>query len=167
MKQHRFVRLALVLVFSLGVSACQTTGKPDIVLSEKSSLELRSIQTRAYEEGNETKIVRTIVATFLDLGYTVDKVEPNLGTVSATKLAHLKMTAVASNKSPNRTLVRANAIIDMPEIRQQVDSPEFYQKLFFEPLSKALFLSALEISDGDIAPEIQLPEKNPEKSSKP
>ena len=168
----RTVRLFILLVLAATVSACQTTTKPPVVLSKKSAVELRVMQSRAFETSDEVKVVRSIVATFLDLGYIVDKVEPGVGTVSATKLAHLKMTAVASQTGPQRTVVRANAIVDMPpQIRQQVDAPEFYQTRFFEPLSKALFLSALEVMDDEATPEVPLPpepaEKQPEDKDAP
>lgn len=164
----RTIKLVTFVVLAFAVSACQTTGRPPIVLSKKSPVELRVMQSRAFEIGDENKVLRSIVATFLDLGYIVDKIEPNVGTVSATKLAHLKMTAVASRTGPIRTVVRANAIVDMPPaVRQQVDSPEFYQKRFFEPLSKALFLSAIEVEEGEATPEVPLPPESPVKKAEP
>ena len=49
-------------------------------------------------------------------------------------------------------IVRANAVIRYGPNNQryQVDDPEFYQKNFFEPVSKALFLTALQVEDRDI-----------------
>lgn len=44
-------------------------------------------------------------------------------------------------------VVRANAMILMNQKNNQVDDPLFYQKFFFDPLSKAMFLQALQVND--------------------
>ena len=49
-------------------------------------------------------------------------------------------------------MVRANAIVKAQNLQEtQVDDPGFYQQLFFEPLSKAIFLTALQVDDSDAA----------------
>jgi hypothetical protein len=118
------------------------------VLSTKSPVELRAMQTRAFDTTDQNKMLRTIVATLQDNGYTIDKVEPPAGTVSATKLAQLRLTATATQHGTSQITVRANAMVRMANLRDtQVDDPVFYQQLFFEPLSKAIFLSALQVDD--------------------
>lgn len=132
----------------LALAACQTTdqGPPDI-LSTKPAVELRAMQTRAFDTTDRTQTLRAIVATLQDLGYTLDKIEPPAGTVSATKLSVLRLTAVAYPYGESRIMVRANAMVKMPAENTQVDDPLFYQQLFFEPLSKAMFLQALQVED--------------------
>lgn len=152
---RRFLLVAAVLL----ASACATE-QPELILSEKSAVELRSIQSRAFETGDKRKIYRAMISTFQDLGYTISKVEPAAGTVSATKLAVLRITATVYPQSEMRSIVRVNAII-RPNFQivtgHQVDAPEFYQQRFFEPLSKALFLTALQIEDAEVPTKSDLP----------
>ena len=141
----------IVLLAALSLGACATQ-QPETILSQKSAVELRSMQSRAFETGDQPKVYRAVLATFQDLGYTITKVEPAAGTVSADKLARLSMTASVYPRGDNRTIVRSNAVVKVgPKGDQghQVDAPEFYQQRFFEPLSKALFLTALHVDEAD------------------
>jgi len=131
------------------LSACQTEQK-ELIISTKSPVELRAMQSRIFETDDKNKVLRAVIATFQDLGYTIQKVEASSGSVSADKLAILRMTATTYPRGDTKTVVRSNAIVKLgTNLKQgyQVDSAEFYQQNFFEPLSKELFLTALEIED--------------------
>lgn len=158
MRHHLLAKLALGALLCTTVSACQTAPqeKPDL-LSTKPAVELRAMQTRAFDSSDRTKTLGTVVATLQDIGYTLDKVEPNSGTVSATKLDVLRLSALVYPRGTKQMVVRANAMVIMPSKNSQVDDPLFYQKLFFEPLSKAMFLSALQIEDDPNAPAVPMP----------
>lgn len=124
----------------------------DLVLSEKSAVELRAMQSRAFETGDKPKVYRAVLETLQDLGYVVTDADPKSGTVSGNKLAQLNLTATVYSRpsSAERIIVRVNATVRVtPGHKQehQVDDPEFYQSRFFEPLSKALFLTALKLED--------------------
>lgn len=140
------------VLLSLSVlAACQHTGQK-MILSAKPAVELRAIQSRAFETTDQTKMMRTIVATLQDLGYKIDKIEPAAGSITGTKLSALRLTASVYPRGTTQLIVRSNAIVRMPQQQQrqtesQVDDPTFYQQLFFEPLSKALFLTALQVED--------------------
>jgi hypothetical protein len=138
--------ISLVLL-GCSLSACVTNQEPPVVLSKKSAVEVRSMQSRTFEEPDEKKVFRAILAVMLDLGYAVTSLEPNAGTVTGNKLAQLTLTASIATSNENTTTVRANAVIkETPQKLSpphQVDNPEFYQKRFFEPLSQALFLDAM------------------------
>ena len=58
-------------------------------------------------------------------------------------------SAVDMSVHAGRKTVKAEVVKLMTAAKQshQVDSPEFYQKRFFEPLAKALFLTALQFED--------------------
>ncbi|MDB5409008.1 MAG: hypothetical protein JWL84_3920 [Rhodospirillales bacterium] len=147
MTGFRSLAMAAGMALALATGGCATQQVTE-VLSTKSPVELRAMQTRAFETTDQNKMLRTIVATLQDNGYTIDKVEPPAGTVSATKLAQLRLTATATPHGTSQIAVRANAMVRMPNLRDnQVDDPQFYQQLFFEPLSKAIFLSALQVDD--------------------
>ena len=137
--------ISIFLIFSL--AACVTNQPPPVVLSKKSAVELRSMQTRAFETSDEHKVYRAILSVMQDLGYAVTSLEPEAGTVTGNKLAQLKLTASISSSNKKTTTVRANAVVKTGTQKMapshQVDSPEFYQKRFFEPLSQALFLDAM------------------------
>jgi len=131
-----------------GLAACQAN-QPTVIMSTKSPVELRAMQSRAYDTIDQNKVMRTIVATLQDLGYSIDKIDSASGTVTATKLAVLKLTASVYPRGPNQLIVRSNAMVQHQLKDNQVDDPAFYQQLFFEPLSKAMFLTALQVDDAD------------------
>jgi len=139
--------LAAVLVTAAALSACQQSNQPKLVLSGKSAVAMRAMQSRAFDTTDQRRTLRTIISTLQDLGYTIDKVEPAAGTVSATKLSYLRLTATTYARGASQTMVRANAIYKLPGQETQVDDPVFYQQLFFEPLAKAMFLAALQVED--------------------
>jgi hypothetical protein len=150
MKARRMTRFVAVLAV-LALASCATP-QPEVITSSKSTVELRSMQSRAFETGNNERVYRAVLATLQDLGYTVTELEPEAGTATGDKLARLKLTVSVYSRGATRTIVRANAIVKLgPQVQQghQVDAPEFYQKRFFEPLSKALFLEALLVEDAD------------------
>ena len=150
MKARRMTRFVAVLAV-LALASCATP-QPEVITSSKSTVELRSMQSRAFETGNNERVYRAVLATLQDLGYTVTELEPEAGTATGDKLARLKLTVSVYSRGATRTIVRANAIVKLgPQVQQghQVDAPEFYQKRFFEPLSKALFLEALLVEDSD------------------
>lgn len=143
------IRIATFATVALFIVGCQANNKPKLILSEKSPVELRAIQTRAFDTTDKTNTMRSVVATFQDLGYSVDKVETTAGTVTATKLANLRMTATVYSRTASQLAVRSNAILLTPGMETQVDDPEFYQRLFFEPLSKAMFLNAVTVDGAE------------------
>jgi len=146
---------AALAAAALALTACQTANQQKLILSTKPPLELRAMQTRAFDTTDQNKTMRTVIATLQDLGYKIDKVEPAAGSISATKLSALQMSVSIYPRGTRQLAVRSNAQVKIMaqqnNIENQVDDPEFYQKLFFEPLSKALFLNALLVEDGDTA----------------
>lgn len=138
MKYFRIVIVALVV---LVLSACENT-QSRVLDSGKSQVELRSIQTRAFDMTNRRKALRTIIATLQDLEFVIDKADETLGVVSATKLKGytLKMSVSIRPRGNTQLLIRANAQYNITPI---VD-PKPYQQ-FFSALSKAMFLEAHQV----------------------
>jgi hypothetical protein len=157
--QPFLMRFTLLLFVAMVAAGCQTTRGEQIAMSTKPALELRAMQSRAFETTDRYKTVRAVVSTLQDLGYTIEKVETGAGTVTATKLSILRLSASVYPRNTAQMIVRANAVVQpqqqQPHMLNQVDDPEFYLKYFFEPLAKAMFLSALQIEDGD--PEVPPP----------
>ncbi len=136
MKKQKILMIAIVC-FCL--SACQTTSMNKVMETSDSQLELRQIQTRAFDTTNQTRMLRTVIATLQDLGFVIDKADDELGTISGTKLDgyQLRMTVTVRPRGKEQTLVRTNATYNVTP----VEAPEPYQQ-FFTALEKAIFLKA-------------------------
>jgi len=130
----------VILVVSLALS-CQSQ-QSRILDSEESQVQLRQIQTRAFDTTDSALTLRTSIATLQDLGFVIDKADNDLGTVSATKLDRyqLRMTVSVRPRGETQLLVRANAQYKVVPVTE----PEPYQQ-FFAALEKAMFLEAHDV----------------------
>jgi hypothetical protein len=110
-----------------------------ILDSEQSQVQLRSIQSRAFDTSDRERTLRAVIATLQDLSFVVDKADLELGTVSATKLDgySLRMTVSVRQRGKSEVVVRANAQFN----ERAVTDPKPYQS-FFVALERAMFLSA-------------------------
>jgi len=135
-KLYQFMGMALIAV---SLAACQTNSRDQVLKTDKSQVELRSIQTRAFDTSDKPQTLRTVMATMQDLGFVLDKADAVLGTVSGTKLNGyaLRMTVTVRPRSETQMLVRANAQYNI----QAVEDPAPYQQ-FFGALEKSMFLTA-------------------------
>ncbi len=136
------MRMRAGLLALLLLAACQAT-PPAHEMSAKSAVELRAMQSRLFQTGDKRAMLRAVIATLQDLGYSIDTVAAKPGTVTATKLAQLTLTATLYTQSETATVVRANALVQAGGRSHQVDDPVFYEKDFFDPLGRALVLTAL------------------------
>jgi len=142
--------LALALLAPL--AACAVTPETQFIPSQKSAVELRSMQARTVPADADTAM-RGVIATLHDLGYRITRVEPEARTVSATRATTLRLAVVVQPRSPSESTVRANATMIAPLREAQVDSAEFYQRNFFEPLGATMNRSLATIRPDDAAPE--------------
>jgi len=135
-------KILLVLVFSLHLVGCATTTQ-HVLDSDQSQIQLRSIQTRAFDINDKKKMLKVIISTLQDLDFVLDRADLELGSVTATKFMSnkvLKMTVTARPRGDTQLLVRANAQFGI----KPIDDPEPYQD-FFNSLGKALFLTAHQV----------------------
>jgi|TARA_B100001964_G_scaffold241344_1_gene313506 starvation-inducible outer membrane lipoprotein len=137
-KIYGLVYLICVCFLLIG---CQTT-KQRLLDTDQSQVEMRSIQTRAFDTTDKKTTLRTIIATLQDLEFLVDKADHTLGVVSATKLKgyFLKMTVSVRQRGNTQLLVRANAQYGI----EPVTDPTPYQQ-FFSALEKSMFLTAHQV----------------------
>jgi len=134
--------LSAICLLTLGaaVAGCQSGPTPTEMLApSQSQVSIRSIQTRAFDTTDRTRVMRTVIATLQDLEFVIDQGDETLSMVGATKLDNynLRMTVTARPRSESQTLVRANASLNWTV----VSDAEIYQQ-FFGSLEHALFLAA-------------------------
>jgi PBP1b-binding outer membrane lipoprotein LpoB len=141
-KRNLSIGLA-VICSALFLSGCETMQARVLDSStNKSAVQLRSMQSRAFETTDRQKTMRTVIATLQDLSFVVDKADMELGSISATKLDGyaLRMTVSVRPHSEKRVIVRANAQFNITPVTE----PKPYQD-FFVALEKAMFLTAQQV----------------------
>ena len=144
MTLRRFFLPAFPVLLALTLAAC---GKPlPPPETSETSVQMRAYQSRIFDTADRNRTLRAVIATLLDLGYVINTVDADAGTVSATKLSALNLSVAVAPRGKKQMSVRANA-----QIGGGVDDPRFYQQYFFEPLAGAMFLDA-HLDEGDDSP---------------
>ena len=141
MNYFNFRDVSILIFLLLFLSGCATT-QQRLLDSDSSQVQLRSIQTRAFDTTEKEKTLRTVMATLQDLGFVIDQADSMLGTVTATKLNRyaLRITVSIRPRGETQLLVRANCQYE----DRPVNDPEPYQQ-FFTSLEKAMFLAAHQV----------------------
>ena len=108
---------------------------------ETGQINLRSMQTRAFDTTDEKKALRSVISTLQDFDFLIDEANKVLGLVSATRRTDwAQMTVTVRPRGETQVVVRAN----MEYNRKGVEDPSAYLK-FFTHLEKSMFLTALEV----------------------
>lgn len=126
----------------VGFSGCATS-KAQVLAADESQVQLRSIQTRAFDTIDKEKMLRTIISTLQDLDFVIDRADLLLGSVTGSKFvaaAAVKMTVTVRPRGETQLLVRASAQYGI----KAVEDAEPYQD-FFSALEKAVFLTAHQV----------------------
>jgi hypothetical protein len=131
----------VIAALCTSITACAPSTKA-VLEADSSAVQLRSIQSRAFDTTDVEKTLRTVIATLQDLGFVVDKADATLGSVSATKLSgyQLRMTVTVRPRGEKQLLVRANAQYQ----EKAIEDPTPYQD-FFVALEKSMFLAAQQV----------------------
>ena len=121
----------------IGLSGCAAPQK-QLMKMDTNQVNLRSMQTRAFDTTNKIKTLRTVISTLQDLDFLIDETNKVLGLVSATRLTdRLQIKVTVRAKSERQTLVRVN----MEYNSKGVEYPSVYRQ-FFSVLEKSMFLTA-------------------------
>lgn len=137
------MRSRLLIVFLCGaLVSCRTDSMEEVLATDATQVQLRSVQSRAFDTTDRTLATRNIISTLQDLGFVVDKVDEALGTVSGTKMQSyvMRMTVTVRPRGTTQMLVRASAQLNL----DAVSDAQPYQQ-FFAALEKAMFLRANEV----------------------
>jgi hypothetical protein len=131
------MKTARLLSSLLLIAGCAANPQGPDVVGAGSQLEIRQMQTREYDTLDKRMTLRAVVSTLQDLGFTIDRADLQIGSVTGTKLDEytMRITVTVREKGEQKIAVRANARID----EQTVDDPKTYQD-FFVALDKAMFL---------------------------
>lgn len=131
----------MMTIVLTGIVGCAST-RERLLDSDVNQVQIRSIQTRAFDTSDKEKTLRTVIATLQDLGFVIDKADLVLGSVSGTKLDNysLRMTVTVRPRGEKQLLVRANAQYNVVPVIEA--SP--YQN-FFTALEKSMFLTAQQV----------------------
>lgn len=138
MIQNIFLTCA-VLTLTAG---CQMNSRQQVLLTANSQASQRAISTRYFDTGDQAAVLQGVLAALQDLGFVVDRADPALGTVSATRFGAgvTRFTVTARKGEGERTIVRASGQVNQTELTE----PAAFQQ-FFEGLAQALFLDANQI----------------------
>ena len=133
------VNILFCLLLAIVLVACTTGKQQKILETSEPQVKLRSMQSRVFDIADQNRLLRTIIATFQDLGFVIDDAEESLGTVSGTKRSgySLRMTVSVRPRGIDQMIVRSSIQCNW----EIIEKPEPYQ-YFFLTLSKALFLEA-------------------------
>lgn len=136
-------RFAVVMIATAILAAgCRTNSMDEVLATDATQVQLRAMQTRSFETGDQGLTVRNVISTMQDLGFVVDKVDDALGTVSGTKMQDyvMRMTVTVRPTGKKLMQVRASAQYNLTA----VSDPQPYQQ-FFAALEKAMFLRANQV----------------------
>ncbi len=137
-----FPRIAAVIAALPLFGACQMDSRQQVLATTNSQAAQRAISTRYFDTGDRAKVFQGVLSALQDLGFVVDRADPVLGTVSATRFGGglVRFTVTVRTGGPTRTIVRASGQLNQTEL----SDPAPFQR-FYEALSQALFLQANEI----------------------
>ncbi|QDL91511.1 hypothetical protein FDP22_06775 [Paroceanicella profunda] len=121
---------------ALLITGCQMNSTQQVLQSTRSQAAQRVISTREYETTDRAAVLQAVVSTLQDLEYVIDRVDPVLGTVSATRYGRdLSRLTVSVREASNVTIVRASGQTNQTEISDPLAFESFY-----DSLSQSLFL---------------------------
>jgi len=141
-KFSRYYAISIIFVLVFLLVGCATTAS-QALRTKESQVQIRSIQTRAFDTTDKEKMMRTVISTMQDLDFVLDKADLTLGSVTGSKFLGydvVTMSVTVRPRGEKQLLVRANAQHGI----NTVEDAETYQD-FFNALEKSIFLTAHQI----------------------
>ena len=118
----------------------------NIIINKESSLQIRDIQTRTFENTTKEDLINAIVDTLLDDGYFVNMIDTKAGVISAKNSKNnpeLNLVSVVKELKNNSFLVRfsINALDKSLAFKSYiVIEDDIIYRYLFDRLRKSLFL---------------------------
>jgi len=137
-----FCVIFIILFLSVTLYGCVTPASRALQ-SDESQVQLRSIQTRAFDTTDKKKMLQNVMGTMQDLSFVIEKADLMLGSVTGSKFLgyeSVTMSVTVRPRGEKQLLVRANAQYGI----RAVEDPQTYQD-FFNALEKAMFLTAQQV----------------------
>lgn len=137
-----FCLIFIISLLSVTLYGCATPAARALQ-SDESQVQLRSIQTRAFDTTDKKKMLQNVMSTMQDLSFVIEKADLMLGSVTGTKFLgyeSVTMSVTVRPRGEKQLLVRANAQYGI----KAVEDPQTYQD-FFNALEKAMFLTAQQV----------------------
>jgi hypothetical protein len=141
-KLNKYCTVLILLILAAGITGCATTANKAFQ-TEESQVQLRSIQTRAFDTTDKKKMLQNVISTMQDLDFVIDKADFTLGSVTGNKYlgnAVITMSVTVRPRGEKQLLVRANAQYGTTS----VEDATTYQD-FFTALEKSIFLTAQQV----------------------
>ncbi len=137
-----FCVISTSIFLSVILSGCVTPAARALQ-SNESQVQLRSMQTRAFDTTDKKKMLQNVMGTMQDLNFVIEKADFVLGSVTGSKFLgyeSVTMSVTVRPRGEKQLLVRANAQYGI----KAVEDPQTYQD-FFNALEKAMFLTAQQV----------------------
>ena len=141
-KLSRYYAISIIFFLAFLLAGCATTAS-QALRTKESQVQIRSIQTRAFDTTDKEKMMRTVISTMQDLDFVLDKADLTLGSVTGSKFLGytvVTMSVTVRPRGEKQLLVRTNAQHGV----NTVEDAETYQD-FFNALEKSIFLTAHQI----------------------
>ena len=138
MRHARLMTVALTMCLIAGLSGCGSSSR-QLTGMEDNQVNLRNLQSRAFDMTDKNRMLMTVISTLQDFGYVLDKADEELGVINATKFDRgtRRITVTVRPRGETQLLVRANLLRG----QRAVMDIEAYQN-FFASLSRSIFLDA-------------------------
>ena len=138
MKYNHAVVFVLAVSIAASLEGCGTSSR-QLTAMDESQVNLRNIQSRAFDMTDRNRMLRTVIATLQDFGYVLDRADEELGVITATRLdgGTQRITVTVRERGETQLLVRVNMIRGQDAVTDR----QIYQN-FFTSLSKSVFLDA-------------------------
>ena len=135
-------RPVMILALAMLPAACQMNSTSQVLETANSQAAQRAISTRRFDTADADAVFGATLSALQDLEFVIDRADPGLGTVSATRygggLARLTVTVRPGEGAT--TIVRASGQMNQSELSE----PQAFQR-FFDALGESLFLQPHEI----------------------
>lgn len=142
-----------VILAALAAACAPTPQQQDVALRPSAPVgQLRALDSRRFDTGNQQLMLTAIVGVLQDLGFTIEETQPALGIVVASRIAAGRIRAQVSllPASAQSVTVRATFQRMIPRpgamlpLGERITDADVYRG-FFDKLSQSVFLTAHDI----------------------